>query len=61
MERLSIKSKYFLCLITFFQKPFHLRDNVGKCDTVGEATDDNIIWETRFAFWINKRIETQNT
>jgi hypothetical protein len=33
---------------------------VGKYDKAGEATDDNIIWEMRFASWINMGIKTQN-
>jgi len=46
---------------TFFpRKSCHLRDNVGKCGTAGEATDENIIWGMGFEFWINIGMETQN-
>jgi hypothetical protein len=28
-------------------------DNVEKCGTVGDATDDNIVWSMRFERWDN--------
>jgi len=34
---------YILCFVTFFQK-FYLKDNVEKCGTARQATDDNTIW-----------------
>jgi hypothetical protein len=40
----------YVCSITFFQKSC-LRDNVEKCYTAREATD-NVTWLMRFASWI---------
>jgi hypothetical protein len=31
---------------------------VEKCGTAGQATDDNIIWGMRFAYWITKATDT---
>ena len=38
----------------FFPKIVPFRDNVGKYGTARQATEDDIIWYTHFAFWINK-------
>ena len=42
-------SKFFV-----FQKSCRWWDNVEKYCTPGQATDDNIIWRMRFAFWLTK-------
>jgi hypothetical protein len=31
-----------------------------KYGTTGQATDDNIIWRMRIAFWVNKIAETHS-
>jgi hypothetical protein len=38
----------------FFRKSCLLRDNVEKCGTAGQATDDNIMRQMRFACSITK-------
>ena len=35
-------------------------DNVQKYYTAGQATDDNIIWHMRYAFWITKATNTHS-
>jgi hypothetical protein len=47
----KIKS-HILCTVTFFL------DNVEKFGTARQATDDNIIWRMRFAYWITKSTDT---
>jgi hypothetical protein len=44
---------HILRYIIFCRKSYHLRDNVEKCGSAGEATDDNIIWRMRFVCCIN--------
>jgi len=47
-----------LCSRTFFQKLCHICDNVGRCGTARQATDDNIIKCMCFACWITKATDT---
>jgi hypothetical protein len=44
----------------FFRKSCVVWDNRGKCPTVGQATDDNIIGGMRIACWLPKTSDTQN-
>jgi hypothetical protein len=48
----------FSTFFFFLQKSCHLWDNVEKCSTAGQSTDDNIIWRMRIACWITKATET---
>ena len=53
------QNTHFLFNKFFFRKSCRLWDNVEKCDTAGQATDDNIIRRMRFACRITKaRIQT---
>ena len=49
---------YILCTITFSQKSCRLLDNVEKCSTARQATDDNKMWCTCFACWVTKATDT---
>jgi hypothetical protein len=44
--------------VIFFQKSYHLWDNVEKYGTARQSTDDNIIWCMCFACWITKAVHT---
>jgi hypothetical protein len=48
---------HILCSVTLFQK-CHLWDNVEKCCTARQTTDDNIIWSMSCACWITKATKT---
>jgi hypothetical protein len=55
------KRRYFTFNKFYFRKSCNLRDNVEKYCTAGQATDDTILWCTRFACWITKdKTHTQN-
>jgi len=43
---------HFLCSTTFLRKSWRLWDNVEKCGTARQATNDNTTWRVRFACWI---------
>jgi hypothetical protein len=51
---------HILCSITFFRKSCRLWDNVEKCGTARQATDDNITRRMRFACWITKATDTHS-
>ena len=44
----------------FFPTVVPFIDNVEKCCTAGQATDDNIIRRMRFARWITKATDTNS-
>ena len=46
------------CWITFSRKSCRLWDNVYNCSTVVQATDDNIVWRVRFAWWLAKATDS---
>jgi hypothetical protein len=43
-----------------FRKLFRLWDNVEKCGTAGQATDDHTMRRMRFACWLNKATDTHS-
>jgi hypothetical protein len=49
---------HILCSVTFFQNPCRLWYNVEKFGRARQATDDNIIWRMRFAYWVTKSTDT---
>jgi hypothetical protein len=50
---------HILYSITFSRKSCCLWDNVENCGRARQATDDNIMWRMRIAWWITKpRIQT---
>jgi hypothetical protein len=49
---------YILCSVTFYRISCRLLENVEKCGTARQATDDNIIRRMRFACWITKATNT---
>ena len=51
---------HILCSVTFFPKIVPLWDNAEKYGRTRKATEDNIIWRTRFACWINKATDTHS-
>jgi hypothetical protein len=50
--------KTILCSIRRFRKSCRLWDNVEKCYTAGQATDDTITRRMRVARWITKASDT---
>jgi len=44
----------------FIRKSCRLWDNVGKYGKAGQATEGNIIWRMRIAFWIPKAKDTHS-
>jgi len=47
-------NRHFVFSNYFFRKSRRLLDNVGKCNRVGDATDDNIIRRMRISRWVTK-------
>jgi len=60
MFQTELAEKFVFISNTFFQKSYRLWDNVEKCDTVRQATDDNIKLCMCFACWITKTTDTHS-
>jgi len=43
-----------------FPKNRAVYENVEKCGTVGQVTDNNIVWCMRFEYWITKAANTRS-
>jgi len=51
---------HILCLIPFFRKSLLSWDNVEKYGPARQPTEDNVIWPSFFACWVNKATDTQS-
>jgi hypothetical protein len=60
-QKLYVRSTHtFYFKHFFFRKSHRLWDNVEKLGSAREATDDNIIWRMRIAWWITKVADTHS-